>query len=468
MPIIFIGNKNVGQVGVDALRKFLKDNDLEDLLEKYENKKEKIDYKKYGKNFKKNKTPNSSLKDNIIEVNLLSSETTNKRIYGVDILLKTTLNILRKNNPFNNFNKLEEMNDNIQKYIMKLNNNINFSDKEEKDFIQCKENIKNLVLEISEENYLLNQIKNSDDILLNSRKKTQKFFAGFMISAFTAGLIPFPFVDIPIIYSLNAIMIVKIGNCYSFNFSEIPYIDYFKLIIGIDTKISKVIDNKSTNIAINVCEKSVEAARVVGNSVGLKKGYELGSNLAKNIGLKKVEDWGVRHLRFVAEGGRKIFKTEIKEVVVQESSKFSSLIETIIQLFPSMKKGVESGVKKTAENLGTKVGETYFKNTVELTGDTLRKMCKKRSVEFTAKVASESNNYLISFYKFIPIIGSAIGGALNVWGIFIIGKNAIKYFEDYITRTLGSDYVIKQKKTYVKIFDYLEEASKENYEKFEI
>ena len=467
IPIIFIGNKNIGKEGVEALRKFLKENNLNELLDSYEIKKEKIDYKKYGKKFKKNNTPNSSLKDNIIEVNLLSNRT-NSNIYGIDILLKTTLNILRKNNPFNNFSKLEEMNENIQKYIMKLKDDISFTDEEEKNFTQYKEKIKNLMLEISEENFLLNQIKNADDILIKSRKKTTKFFVGFMISGFAAGLIQFPFVDLGILYPLYAIMIIKIGNCYSFNFKEIPTKDFVKLVFGIDTKISKVKEDKSSNIALNASEKSVEAVRVVGNSIGLKMGDEFGSNLAKNIGLKEVEHLAAGHVRFVDGPGKHIFEKAMEKVVAKDSSKFSSLIERLIQFFPSMKQGVENGVKKTAEDLGNKIGETYLKNTVEFTGETLEKMCKERSVEYTAKVASEANQYLKSFCKFIPVIGSIGGGSLDCLGTYMVGKNAIKYFEDYITRTLGCDYVIKQKKTYDKIFHYLEEASKEKYENFEI
>ena len=49
IPIIFIGNNNIGKEGVDGLRKY-----LDDLFESFENKKEK-NFKKFGQKFHKKK-----------------------------------------------------------------------------------------------------------------------------------------------------------------------------------------------------------------------------------------------------------------------------------------------------------------------------------------------------------------------------------------------------------------------------
>ena len=56
IPIIFIGNKNVGKEGVDSLCKILKDNDLKDLIDNSDNKKKKLIFQNILKIIKKKKT----------------------------------------------------------------------------------------------------------------------------------------------------------------------------------------------------------------------------------------------------------------------------------------------------------------------------------------------------------------------------------------------------------------------------
>ena len=46
-------------------------------------------------------------------------------------------------------------------------------------------------------------------------------------------MIPVPYADIPILYSIQYGMIAKIGNCFSVQFSEIPNSVFFKLIFGL-------------------------------------------------------------------------------------------------------------------------------------------------------------------------------------------------------------------------------------------
>jgi len=468
IPIIFIGNENVGKHGVDALIKLLKDNDLKDLIDEIGNKKQKIDFSKYTKNYKGGKKTESLTNNNIIEVNLLANKKENKHIYGMNTLLKTTLYYLKKNNPFNNFEKLEKMNCCIQNYIQKLNKDIKFTDEEEKDFVRCKENVKNLILNLSEENFLLNQVKNTDDIIIKSRKKAQHCLYGCMVGGFSAGLIPLPFLDLAVLYPLYAAMIIKMGNCYFITFSEIPGKDFAKLIFGFDAKISKKEkEEDAAETAAKIGQKSIEATKIVGNAAGIKIGKELGSDLAKNIGLEKVKDWGVRKLRFVTSGGRQIFKKEIKEVGVKNSSGFSKLVEWFVQIFPSVKQGVKQGAQQTAESLGNEVANIYATNSVGFTAEKLGKLCEKRCAAYTTKVAGEASSYIKNLSKALPIIGSAIGGIMDCYSTYVIGSNAIKYFEDYINKTLGADYIIRQKNTYIMIFNYLEYVSEEKYEKFE-
>ena len=382
---------------------------------------------------------------------------------------------LKKNNPFNNYNKLEELYKNIQKFLL-LKNEKKLTDKVEKDFIEYKNKAKDIMFELSEENYLLNLVKNTDDILKKSRKRAENFIYGYMISGFAAGLIPFPFVDIPVIYSLNCIMIYNLACCYSINFAEISWGDYGKMILGIDTEISNTKNKNDSSNVNNICNvkqigKMVKNTAEVTN-VGEKIGNQYGRNLAKKIGKDKLLDWGKRKLRFVKNGGRQIFNKEIKEVRLKETSGgIYGLLEKLINIFPSMKEGAEKGIITSAESLGTEVGKIYKKNTVEITGKQLEKLCQDRCTKYAEKVSSEASKHLAkngtTYYKFIPIIGSVIGGVLNCWGTYTVGNNAIKYFEDYHMKTLGIEYILRQINTYKTIFQYLENVSEENFEIFE-
>ena len=98
-------------------------------------------------------------------------------------------------------------------------------------------------------------------------------------------------------------------------------------------------------------------------------------------------------------------------------------------------------------------------------------MCQDRCTKYAEKVSSEASKHLAkngtTYYKFIPIIGSVIGGVLNCWGTYTVGSNAIKYLEDYHTKTLGIEYILRQINTYKTIFQYLENVSEENFEIFE-
>ena len=112
ISVIFIINKSTGKVAEDSLKEFLYSNNLKDLYEKIpllgENK-VKLSYKeRYSK-----KVPiveEQKIKDNIISVNILKSEK-NNNVYGIDLLLKTSLYFLKRDNPFKeeNFIRIQEI-----------------------------------------------------------------------------------------------------------------------------------------------------------------------------------------------------------------------------------------------------------------------------------------------------------------------------------------------------------------------
>ena len=461
IPIIFIGNLNVGKDGIDALKKILKENNLMDLYEKIDKTNKKIDFKNFAQKNKNEKK--ISLKENIIEVNLIRNvNDNNTKVYGIDIILKATLHFLQKNNPFNNFIILEETYKKIQIYLNKINKGEKLNKDENSNFLCFKEKIKNIIIEISDENTLLNQIKNPDNILERANYEAKKVIYFSLFGGFITGLIPIPLLDIPFLLPLYSIMIIKIGNCYSISFSEIDNMSIINLIIGLDVKITK----SSKFQDDNMISKVQGAQKVLVNSATYYYGENLGKDLAKNLGESKLKDWAKRQLRFVKSKGNVNFVKEIEEIGMTKSSKFHELIENLIQFFPMMKKGVENGVKNNANQLGEKVKDIYLKNTVEFTKKEINELSKKSCSKYVTKITNEANKYISSFSKFIPILGSVINGIMDAYNVNVIGNNAIKYFEEYVNKTIGCDYLIRQKNQYLKIFENINNIANEDFINF--
>ena len=144
-------------------------------------------------------------------------------------------------------------------------------------------------------------------------------------------------------------------------------------------------------------------------------------------------------------------------------------MEILIQLIPSMKNGVEKGIEKTAMNLGTEVQNIYIKNTIGMSKDILIENALKRNVQYAATVSTKATSYISSFYKFIPFIGNLISGAFDAYSTHNIGLEAIKYFEEFIKKSFGCDYLIKQKNIYSEIFKQIElMIEEEKWDKFPI
>ena len=61
------------------------------------------------------------------------------------------------------------------------------------------------------------------------------------------------------------------------------------------------------------------------------------------------------------------------------------------------------------------------------------------------KITTEVNKYLSSFSKNNLILGIIIGGIFDAYNVYVIGDNTIKYFDEYISKTLGCDYLIRKK-----------------------
>ena len=239
IPILFINNRNTGISDLDGIRQFLKNNYkfLYQSFKKEENKPE-LSYKE---KFKKKNNENE-IKDNVLGVNLLKDKDENgneSKVFGINRILIATKHMIKQTNPLNeeDFKKLEEL--------------VNFlkqsHSKQDKNTLSLKNEIKELLIKISKENSLLEKYKSVKEIIKKIEKEVYIIIYVTTSLGFIVGLIPVPFLDIPILYSVNSIMILKIASCYNIQKEEIPKSTYAKLIFGIECNVElsiRVIGNR--------------------------------------------------------------------------------------------------------------------------------------------------------------------------------------------------------------------------------
>ena len=157
--MIFIFNQ--GNDGSEAsLIQFLKDNNLNDLIEKIDESKEekKISFKEKYKN-KNSVKSNQKIKYNIVQLNLLKDVKSGKNVYGIDTLLKLTLHFVRKDNPFSEqyFIDLKEYETKLKEHSINKNDRKNIEDK-----------IKDIYKKLSGENSFFSNILSIDSIISNA------------------------------------------------------------------------------------------------------------------------------------------------------------------------------------------------------------------------------------------------------------------------------------------------------------
>ena len=158
--MIFIFNQ--GNDGSEAsLIQFLKDNNLTDLIEKIDESKEekKISFKDKYKNKNKVKS-NQKIKYNIVQLNLLKDENSEKKVYGIDALLQLTLHFVRKDNPFSEqyFTDLKEYEAKLKEPSIDKNSRKDIEDK-----------IKFIYTKLSGENSFFSNIVSIDSIIANAQ-----------------------------------------------------------------------------------------------------------------------------------------------------------------------------------------------------------------------------------------------------------------------------------------------------------
>ena len=179
--VIFIINQSSGKTSEDSLKEFLRTNNLFELYENFTTLNEKskpLSFKeRFGQKVVKEK---SEMKNNIISVNLLKTKS-NSNAYGIDILLKTTLYFLKKDNPLTeeNFEKCLE----IKNCLEKVNSNNKENELTRKEL---EDKADRYFHKIANENSLLSSCENILDILKKAKYeanlciRNEKFFLFFL------------------------------------------------------------------------------------------------------------------------------------------------------------------------------------------------------------------------------------------------------------------------------------------------
>ena len=442
LPILFIFNRICDKENFDALKKFLFENDFGNLYEEREKTEIKGISSKEKMKLKKNKNLNNV--DNILGINLLNKYDNGKIVsnaFGIPDLLRATKYFIKKLNPF----KKEDFN-NVENYIKefkKYNSNNKLTEEENKKYLLLKEDCKNLIIQISMDNSLLYKLKNKNEIIEKAKNEADKIIYISSVFGFGAGLIPVPFVDIPILYSINLSMILKIGKCFSVEFNEIPNWDRVKLVMGFEANVQST-------------------AKVVGNTLAAESGEELGKHLVKDLGNEGTHQ--------VVELARKgIGISEVGEVAeyleLPDNNSYQKLANYLYNLFPSFETSVQNGIENGGQEIGKRVKRIIKRNSYALAEDFLEEASEKYSKELAANASS----YFYEFCpKVIPVIGSLIGGISDAYSTYKAGKNCIKYFEEYINKTQGCEFVLKRKEEYEKILNSLDILANDNFVDFGI
>ena len=212
ISVIFIINKSSGKTAEESLKEFLFTNKLKELYEKIpilKENKTKLSFKeRFSKKVKLE--DNREMKSNIVSVNILKTSI-NPNVYGIDLLLKTTLYFLKRDNPFNenNFKKIED----IKKELDEIDCNGNKKVERRKE-LQEETNV--LFNEIAIENSFLRGCENIINILEKAKYDSDLYFfySFFYFSLFSNRI------------SLESYMsyFKKVENCYKIFTDEISMI----------------------------------------------------------------------------------------------------------------------------------------------------------------------------------------------------------------------------------------------------
>ena len=376
---------------------------------------------------------------------------------------------LRKMNPFSP--KLFEQMEKIKKNFDIINERKKDPKitEEEKDKIneEIKNNkqlCQNIILDISSENSFFNKIFSLENILKSSEIKANVSIAICCLTTFGSGFIPIPFLDIPLVYTQQAIMILCIALSYGFAIDEIPFKAAVGAAFGISVGLGGGIVETAAHIGVQKCGKvMIEKTITEAGEKMASKAFELtakssleiaGKKTSEKIGFKLVEEGGKQIQEFLLKSSFKEGGVKITSKITEKAVEYGSGIITKKISTEIIKEGGEIIGKEIGKQLTTEAGEEIGKMTTSrITKEIATNIMKQSGKKTATGTVAESS-------KIIPIIGTIIGGTIsgtiNLGSTIGMGLAVRKFFKYLTCLTAGADYVLNKKKIIDKIFNYIE------------
>ena len=436
IPIIFIVNEEENKNPEDGDDEDI--NKFEDTARGLKNYLEKNEIKTLYSNYD-DEIINDDEDHNIIRVDIRKEKKAASRIF------QKLSYYIRKDNPFsaNLFEKMEEIKQNFDKLNARKNDpNLNSKEKDQinKELKKNKDLCQQIILQISQENSFFNKMFSLENILESSEIKAKLAIAICCITTFGTGFIPIPFLDIPLVYTQQAVMILCIAFSYGFAIDEIPFKAAIGAAFGISVGLGGGVVETAAHIGVQkgseaIIERSItQAGEQLAN-----KAVEITAKTSMEIAGKKTsEKIGVK---LMEEGGKQI-TSKIKEKAVEYGT--GVITKKVGEII-----GKEIG-KQIPTEAGEEIGKmTTSKITKEIATELIKQSGKSSVAESTAETS-----------KFIPIIGTIIGGTIsgtiNLSSTVGMGLAVRKFFKYLVCLTAGAGYILNKKKIIDEIFEYIE------------
>ena len=359
---------------------------------------------------------------NIIRVNIKSDKNALKRI------LKKMKKYIKKNNPlsdelFQNIQQVKNVFDELNQ-IKENHQQLNY---EEKDKLKnskrkCQDNI----LKISRENSFFHKIYSLENILESTESLAKWAISICCITTFASGFIPIPFVDIPAVYFQQELMILSLGLIYGFSIDEIP----FKGAIG-----------AAFGVSVGIGGSGIETAAHLG---------------VKSVMSKSSSKAAEKSLTYIVKESAEITGKKIAEKTIQCGSSFVT------------KKISGELIKEGSELIGKEITKKIISETGEELGKrTTTQVTKEIAVELMKQSGKKTASVnLAETSKFIPIIGTIIGGVIsgtiNLGTSIGMGLSVRKFFRYLVCLNAGSGYILSKKENIDKLLSYINRRIIEN------
>jgi len=461
-PIIFIVNdEKSNNYDEEYNDEFVDINEFEDTVKCIKNSFEKNGIKTLYSQYD-DEMINEDEDHNMIRVDIRKEKNAVSRIF------QKLSYYLRKMNPFSPrlFQKMEEIKKkfdilNERKKDPKINGNE--KDKINEELKKNKQLCQNIILNIGKENSFFNKIFSLESILKSSEIKANISIAICCITTFGTGFIPVPFVDIPLVYSQQAIMLLCIALSYGFSIDEIPFKAAIGAAFGISYGLGGIVENTTLISAQEggkiIIEKTITetGGKVVNKAIEVtaKKSLEIaGKNASKKIAFKLVEEGGKQIQELLLKSSIKEGGAKITSKITEKAVEYGSGIVTKKIYSEIIKEGGEIVTKEIGKQITKETGEEIGKMTTSSITKEIAKELMKNSGKTTAtETFAESS-------KIIPIIGTIIGGiisgSINLGSTVEIGLAVRKFFKYLVCLTEGASYILNKKRIIDEIFNYIE------------